>query len=292
MWAKGVVVATPALDDDLGLLERVEDLAVEQLVAELTSVTPIERIASATGRPCAVSTSTCRSLVTISSGLCRFLDIDPSSTWPKAIPQGGPLLRGQTRRRWHQWLGVAIVRVVALHVGGLYVTSPEDTTDALLLVSPTPFSVYGVTAMWGIVATAILVLFRRRLAHISHSGEILRLTRAAFGRGEEASERVWPRSGWVGSARRGSAWVSGWSRVRAQAAAWRNRAWASAHSACQGQPDAMANLTRRTEMRTRAPILRSLSRIVPQVASRTACAGARCGGARTSARRPSRRTRA
>ena len=48
VWAKGVVVATPALDDDLGLLERGEDLAVEQLVPELTSVTPIERIASAT----------------------------------------------------------------------------------------------------------------------------------------------------------------------------------------------------------------------------------------------------
>ena len=46
--AKGVGVATPALDDDLGLLERGEDLAVEQLVPELTSVTPIERIASAT----------------------------------------------------------------------------------------------------------------------------------------------------------------------------------------------------------------------------------------------------
>ena len=42
-------------------------------------------------------------------------------------------------------------------------TSPPDTIDALLLVSPTPFSVYGVTAMWGVVATAILVLFRRRL---------------------------------------------------------------------------------------------------------------------------------
>src|ERR671912_682415 len=97
VWAKGVVVATPALDDDLGLLERIEDLAVEQLVAELTSVTPIERIASATDCPCAVSTSTCRSLATISSGLCRFLDIGLSSTWPKAIPQGGPMLRGQTR---------------------------------------------------------------------------------------------------------------------------------------------------------------------------------------------------
>src|SRR5918993_2943128 len=96
VWAKGVVGATPALDEDLGLLERREDLAVEQLVAELTSVTPIERIASATVRPCAVSTSPCRSFATISSGLCRFLDIDPSSSWHEAIPQGGPLLRGQT----------------------------------------------------------------------------------------------------------------------------------------------------------------------------------------------------
>ena len=48
MWAKGVVVLAPALDDDLGLLERGEGLAVEQLVPELTFVTPIERIASAT----------------------------------------------------------------------------------------------------------------------------------------------------------------------------------------------------------------------------------------------------
>ncbi len=74
-----VVVATPALDHDLRLLERIDDLAVEQLVPELTCVTPIERIASATGRPCAVSTSTCRSLATISSGLCLFFDIDPPS---------------------------------------------------------------------------------------------------------------------------------------------------------------------------------------------------------------------
>ena len=70
---------------------------------------------------------------------------------------------GPAGRRWHRWLGVAIVLAVALHVGGLYLASPPDTIDALLLVSPTPFSVYGVTAMWGVVATAILVLFRRRL---------------------------------------------------------------------------------------------------------------------------------
>ena len=47
--------------------------------------------------------------------------------------------------------------------GGLFVTSPPDTLDALLLVAPTPFSVYGVLAMWGIVATAVLVVLRRRL---------------------------------------------------------------------------------------------------------------------------------
>jgi hypothetical protein len=100
-------VPTPALDHDLRLLERIEDLAVEQLVPELTCVTPIERIASATVRPCAVSTSTCRSLATISSGLCLFLDIDPSSSWLRAIPQGGPLLRGQTKMVGTTECGVA-----------------------------------------------------------------------------------------------------------------------------------------------------------------------------------------
>ena len=68
-------MATPALDDDLGFLERIEDLAVEQLVPELTLVTPIERIASATLRPCETNTSTCRNWATISSGLCRFVPI-------------------------------------------------------------------------------------------------------------------------------------------------------------------------------------------------------------------------
>ena len=66
-------------------------------------------------------------------------------------------------RRWHRWLGAGIVLGTALHVGGLFLTSPDDTLDALLLVAPTPFSVYGVTAMWAILATGLLVLLRRRL---------------------------------------------------------------------------------------------------------------------------------
>ncbi len=73
-----------------------------------------------------------------------------------------PGMRPARERLWHRWVGGAILVCVFLHVGGLYVTSPADTSDALLLVAPTPFSVYGVLAMWGIVATAVLVAFRRR----------------------------------------------------------------------------------------------------------------------------------
>jgi predicted ferric reductase len=68
-----------------------------------------------------------------------------------------------TERRWHRGVGVVIVLCVVLHVGGLYVTSPPDTMDALLLAAPTPFSVYGVLAMWGVVVTAVLVVLRHRL---------------------------------------------------------------------------------------------------------------------------------
>src|SRR3954469_12569193 len=57
------------------------------------------RIASATGVPWATSTSTWRSLATISSGLCLFLDMDPSSFGSEAILQAGPLQRGRIRHR-------------------------------------------------------------------------------------------------------------------------------------------------------------------------------------------------
>src|SRR4028118_2163606 len=70
-----IEVPSPALDDDLSLPQGVEDLPIQQLVPEATSVTSIERIASATGVPCATRTSTWRSLEMISSGVCLFLRI-------------------------------------------------------------------------------------------------------------------------------------------------------------------------------------------------------------------------
>ena len=66
-------------------------------------------------------------------------------------------------RRVHHWIGGALVAAIVIHVAGLWITSPSDMIDALLYVSPTPFSPWGVTAMWAIFAVALLAIFRRRL---------------------------------------------------------------------------------------------------------------------------------
>lgn len=71
------------------------------------------------------------------------------------------LLRG---RRIHRSMGVVLVAAVVVHVAGLWVTSPPDIVDALLFRSPTPFSVWGVGAMWALLAAALLVALRRRLS--------------------------------------------------------------------------------------------------------------------------------
>ena len=74
-----------------------------------------------------------------------------------------PGLSAIHRRRAHQWIGGALVAAVIVHVGGLWITSPPDMVDALLFASPTPFSPFGVAAMWAIFAVALLAAFRRRL---------------------------------------------------------------------------------------------------------------------------------
>jgi predicted ferric reductase len=66
-------------------------------------------------------------------------------------------------RRIHRLVGLILVAAVVIHVGGLWFTSPPDIEDALLLRSPTPFSLWGVGAMWALFAAAALVAVRRRL---------------------------------------------------------------------------------------------------------------------------------
>src|SRR4051812_994434 len=74
-----------------------------------------------------------------------------------------PGLSGYRGRRAHRWIGGALVVAVAVHVAGLWITSPPDMIDALLFTSPTPFSPFGVIAMWAIFAVALLAVLRRRL---------------------------------------------------------------------------------------------------------------------------------
>lgn len=73
---------------------------------------------------------------------------------------GLPIRRG---RHVHRWVGTALVTAVVAHVAGLWVTSPPDVIDALLFASPTPFSAWGVIAMWALFAAAAMAAFRRSL---------------------------------------------------------------------------------------------------------------------------------
>ncbi|MEW9921200.1 ferric reductase [Marimonas sp. MJW-29] len=74
-----------------------------------------------------------------------------------------PGLEGLRGRRAHGFVGLGLVVAVVVHVAGLWVTSPPDVVDALLLRSPTPFSVWGVIAMWAIFTAAVLALGRQKL---------------------------------------------------------------------------------------------------------------------------------
>ena len=74
-----------------------------------------------------------------------------------------PPLSAYRGRRAHHWIGGALLVAVVVHVVGLWFTSPPDMIDALTFSSPTPFSPFGVIAMWAIFAVALLAALRRRL---------------------------------------------------------------------------------------------------------------------------------
>lgn len=74
-----------------------------------------------------------------------------------------PDLSIRQMRNLHRYCGLALVIAVTIHVGGLWLTSPPDVIDALLFASPTPFSAWGVVAMWAIFGSAAMAIFRRQI---------------------------------------------------------------------------------------------------------------------------------
>jgi len=104
-----------------------------------------------------------RNAVYILAGFAGILGLGFMLVQPLLIGGYLPGLPGRIGRRVHHWIGGALVVAVVIHVGGLWITSPPDMIDALLFSSPTPFSPFGVIAMWAIFAVALLATFRRRL---------------------------------------------------------------------------------------------------------------------------------
>lgn len=74
-----------------------------------------------------------------------------------------PGISARRGRRIHRWTGGLLVLAVVIHVAGLWITSPPDVVDALLFRSPTPFSAWGVIAMWAVFAAGLLAALRVRL---------------------------------------------------------------------------------------------------------------------------------
>jgi hypothetical protein len=83
-------------------------------------------------------------------------------------------LPGAPATRIHIWTGTGLVFAVAVHVAGLWITSPPDVVDVLLFRSPTPFSAWGAVAMWAVFFGAFLAAMRGRIGlriwRLGHSG--------------------------------------------------------------------------------------------------------------------------
>jgi len=124
-------------------------------------------LAAAIGVPLALAATSellaWRGPVYIVAGFAGIIALGLMLVQPLLIAGYLPGLSAYRGRRVHHWIGGALVVMVVIHVAGLWITSPPDMIDALTFTSPTPFSPFGVIAMWAIFAVAVLAVIRRRL---------------------------------------------------------------------------------------------------------------------------------
>ncbi len=124
-------------------------------------------IAAAVGVPIAAAAASpfleWRGPIYIVAGFAGIVALALMLIQPLLIAGYLPGLSGNRGRRAHYWGGGALVFLMVVHVGGLWITSPPDMIDALLFSSPTPFSAWGVIAMWAIFAVALMAALRQRL---------------------------------------------------------------------------------------------------------------------------------
>ena len=101
--------------------------------------------------------------VYIASGFAGILGMGLLLVQPLLAAGDLPGLPQGRSRRIHRASGMLLLLAVLGHVIGLWITSPPDVIDALTFTSPTPFSVWGVIAMWAVFAAALMAAFRKRL---------------------------------------------------------------------------------------------------------------------------------
>lgn len=103
-----------------------------------------------------------RSAIYIGAGFAGIVAFALILLQPLAVSGWLPGVSDKGARRLHRWIGALIVMFVAAHVLGLWITSPPDVIDALTFTSATPFSVWGVLAMWAVFASAAVAILRSR----------------------------------------------------------------------------------------------------------------------------------
>ena len=114
----------------------------------------------------------------ILAGFAGIVALGLALVQPLLIAGYLPGLSAYRGRRVHHWIGGALAVAVVVHVVGLWITSPPDMIDALTFTSPTPFSPFGVIAMWTIFAVALLAALRRRLGLGPRAWRIVHLSLA------------------------------------------------------------------------------------------------------------------
>ncbi len=103
-----------------------------------------------------------RDPIYIAAGFAGVIGLGLLLVQPLLMGGSLPGLSPRRSRQAHRSIGALLVTAVVFHVGALWITSPPDVVDALLFASPTPFSAWGVIAMWATFAAALLAAFRRR----------------------------------------------------------------------------------------------------------------------------------
>jgi predicted ferric reductase len=119
-----------------------------------------------------------RDAIYIAAGFAGIVALGLLLVQPLLMSGYLPELSAYRGRSIHRWIGAVLVAAVVVHVGALWLTSPPDVIDALLFTSPTPFSAWGVIAMWAVFATALLAALRRRLRLRPHRWRIAHLALA------------------------------------------------------------------------------------------------------------------